>query len=403
MAGAASTSSGRTVQQETNQLPIQKAATSNPPTVRFSDLPRDILYTIVSKLPPKEFGRTSILSKEWRCMWQVCPRLTFDSTEICKCDVGDIACKHTWRFVHGVNRVLINSWVSFAISSRTKNLALDLKPTGWWEHNDRYMFPFHLLNRPSGGTLCLQNLQLSFVSLRPPLHFKGFPNLRKLHLQVTHVSSKDLQHVLSHCCNVEWLHLDRWFIHDELIVATPLPRLRYLSASYCKLTKMEFSVVNLLTFEYASAKIEFNLNVFQHVIVLSLNGIPAGQNLTLKLTYGLTFPKKQWLWDNPLKFCNRRHLQLLVVIIDVDEILCSSTSFLRATPSIEKLEVHSRGQLEFLLHFVENAHGLEVVGVYYLGFINKVFRPPFGFEEAKQTIRNRLSAVASQNVKLDVI
>lgn len=53
--------------------------------------------------------------------------------------------------------------------------------------------------------------------------------------------------------------------------------------------------------------------------------------------------QKQWLWDNPLKFTNLKHLQLLMLIIsdeDADKVLCSLALFLRATPFIEKLEVH---------------------------------------------------------------
>jgi hypothetical protein len=60
------------------------------------------------------------------------------------------------------------------------------------------------------------------------------------------------------------------------------------------------------------------------------------------MTYMLCFLfQKQWFWDNPLKFTNLKHLQFLMFISseDVDKILYS-LAFLRATPLIEKLEVH---------------------------------------------------------------
>ncbi|KAJ1286014.1 hypothetical protein BS78_03G321400 [Paspalum vaginatum] len=455
-------------------------------TIRFNDLPRDILYTIVSKLPTKEFVRTKILSRKWRRMWpNMCPRLTFDAKMHDTC-VDAETHRHVWcRFLgevhpmtwmnHGEKVVEtlevrvdlidddmeqhIDSWVAIAASSRTKNLTLDLKPWSWWHYYGRpFEFPFHHFY---GRRLShLQHMQLSFVSLNLPPHFEGFPNLRKLHLMIPHMSSEELQRVLSHCYSLEWLHLDRCFLHDqELTVASPLPRLLYLKATYCESTRMEFNAMNLVTFEYTgsytpirlvhslklqSANIVFNRGVFQHALVSLLNGIPVVQKLTLRLPLKLTFLEKQWLWDNPQKFSNLKHLQLLMRV-EPDKILYSSASFLRATPFIEKLEVHylctstwfeeagpykkddlreckyeylkniwitgfeaSRGQLEFLSHVVENADALEVLRVYIGLYPRERYWPcggnePAKAEEAKQKARTHLSAVLSHNVSFEFI
>ena len=110
---------------------------------------------------------------------------------------------HTGRFIHEVNAVLqkhhgkvvetlevrmdlvdsllvhhLNNWVSFAASSGTKNLTLDLKPAEFYckPQLDRYVFPFQLLD--SGSISRLQHMQLSFVSVKPPSHHSGFPNLK---------------------------------------------------------------------------------------------------------------------------------------------------------------------------------------------------------------------------------
>ncbi|WVZ88139.1 hypothetical protein U9M48_034688 [Paspalum notatum var. saurae] len=431
-------------------------------------------------------------------MWQTCPALTFKLRE-CGVD-GGLRYKHVWRFIDEVDNVLqehrgkvietlqvkvnyvvrgvvrvrfpdyaINDLVHFAITSRTKILALDLKPpSGWWIYgsDDRYLFPFHLFDDDT-STPCLQNLQLSFASLNPPPppQYKGFPNLRKLHLQVSHVGSKDLQRVLSHCCNLEWLHLDRCDIHndDELAVAAPLPRLRYLRVSYCrKLTKIEFNAVNLVTFEYGGdlmpihlvhsmklqgANIKCGNDVLQHMLVPLLKGIPSVQNLTLNARLGLPLLEKHyWLRDSLLlKFSNLRHLQLVMFILDkdVEHILYSSVSFLKATPFIEKLEIHFRGvytwfdqagpsredligqckcnnyylksiwitgfkalkgQLEFLLHAVENAQALEVLRVETERRCPpSLHRQYEEAEEAKQRARASLNTVLSQDVAFDVI
>lgn len=280
------------------------------------------MYRIASKLPPKEFARTSVLSTDWfrGCMRSACPRLTFDVVAMCKCEMEDLLYTHVWQFVSEVNGVLrkhhgkvvetlqvkinlersilaphIDTWVGFAANSRTKNLVLDLKPVRFFEHDYRYPFPFQLFDRESISRL--QHMQLSFVSLDPPSQFKGFPNLRKLHLQTVQVNRKDLEHVLSHCCILEWLCIDRCRLDDELTVDSPLPRLLYLRVEFC-LTKIRFNAVNLATFEYngsfipidlvqsfklQSANIKFfSYDIFQQRTLISLlNGLPSVQSLTL--------------------------------------------------------------------------------------------------------------------------
>ncbi|WVZ88129.1 hypothetical protein U9M48_034680 [Paspalum notatum var. saurae] len=486
----------------TNDNNPTAAASRQPTAVQFNHIPRDILYTIASKLPPKEFVRTSVLSRAWRRpTWQTCPRLTFRLRE---CDIDRAFWyDHVWRFIDDVDIVLrehrgkvvgtlrvqvesivgfvpvrfpysaIDNLVRFAIASRTKNLALDLKPPTRWRTygaDDRYPFPFHLFDDDTMSTPCLQNLQLSFASLKPPppSHYKGFPNLRKLHLQASHVGSKGLQRVLSRCCSLEWLHLDRCHIHDdvdddELAVAAPtLPRLRYLRVSYGKLTKIEFNAMNLATFEYngdfapihlihstklQGANIRYNTEIFQeHTLVPLLKGIPRVQNLTLNARLGAIplLEKRYWLQDSPLlKFSNLKHLQLIVRIChreDFKHILYSSSSFLKATPFIEKLEIHFRsiygwfdevgpsredlgqckcnnylksilitgfralkGQVEFLLHAVETAPALEVLRVEIDRYPSSLHQQCEEAEEAKQCARTSLSSVLSQDVTFDVV
>ncbi|TVU06689.1 hypothetical protein EJB05_49913, partial [Eragrostis curvula] len=132
------------------------------PSIRLEDLPQDVLYKIVSKLPSKEIARTRVLSSEWRCVLSTFPRLTFDGVAMCKCDRAHLQ-QHIGKFIHEVNAVLqkhggmvvetlevrinfidnllirhLNNWVGFAVSSQTKNLTLDLKPDRFWDYNDSY-------------------------------------------------------------------------------------------------------------------------------------------------------------------------------------------------------------------------------------------------------------------------
>lgn len=255
-------------------------------------------------------------------MWSMCPRLTFDGVAVCKCNRYDLN-QHTLQFIHEVNAVLqkhhgvivetlevridflnsvlvhhLNNWIDFAVASRTKNLTLDLKPERLWRYinNDRYVLPLEQFDNLSISRL--QHMQLSFVSIKPPAHFKGFPNLRKLHVQFLHVSRKDLEHILSHCSSLVWLHIDKCNLYDCLTVDTPLSNLLYLHIELCELTRIKFHAVNLTTFVYEgkcipidlshslklhSANIQFHRPVFQRSVMSLLNGLPMVQNLTFHI------------------------------------------------------------------------------------------------------------------------
>jgi hypothetical protein len=216
----------------------------------------------------------------------------------------DLLYTHVWQFVSEVNGVLrkhhgkvvetlqvkinlehsilaphIDTWVGFAAISRTKNLVLDLKPVRFLEHDYRYLFPFQLFDRESISRL--QHMQLSFVSLDPPSQFKGFPNLRKLHLQTVQVNRKDLEDILSHCCILEWLCLDRCRLDDELTVDSPLPLATFeYQGSFIPIDLVQ-------SFKLQSANIEFFENaIFQHRMLISLlNGLPSVQSLTLNVRF----------------------------------------------------------------------------------------------------------------------
>ncbi|TVU06489.1 hypothetical protein EJB05_49708, partial [Eragrostis curvula] len=182
-----------------------------------------------------------------------------------------------------------------------------------------------------------------------------------------------------------------------------------------------------------NAYIRFREAVFQHAVTSLLSVLPYVQNLTLRIAG--PHLEKQWLWDNPLKFSHLRHLQLFFSSYpkDVERVLYL-VSLLKATPFIEKLETHfsgyplwladvgprrqelgqckynylknvyvtgfkgATGQVEFLLHVLENAAALEVVTVHTNQKASKEFSPYGGdgppFEEAKRIALTSLSSIA---------
>lgn len=192
----------------------------------------------------------------------------------------------------------LNSWIRFAMSSRTKNLAFDLAPPYRFPKcRDNYRFPFELLDKESVS--CLRCLQLSFVCFEPPpSRFTGFPNLRKFDLHLLKTTSHNLENILCNCCNLEWLSIVSCDLDDELkVVQRPLSHLQYLRVKYCRFTKIEFHAAKLSTFVYVgdcipialhhapemeNAEICFRGSTFRRGTAVVLNGLPHVQNLTLK-------------------------------------------------------------------------------------------------------------------------
>uniref|UniRef100_A0A0E0KR57 F-box domain-containing protein n=1 Tax=Oryza punctata TaxID=4537 RepID=A0A0E0KR57_ORYPU len=385
------------------------------PNLQFEDLPVDLICTILSKLPQKEAIRMSVLSSKWRYMWTLRSKISLDGGAVCGSRKRGQN-KYCQRFINNVKKVLqnhqgkmveafgikfeldsilvdhLNKWVSFAVSARTKHLSFDLAPIRFAHRDDRYIFPFEILD---SGSICrLQHLQFSFVSLQPPSWFGGFPNLRKLELNLVHVTRKELENMLCNCCCLEWMSMVRCHLKDELRIelhATKLSTFIY---------EGEFVPIVLNhTSKLVNAHIFFFDAIFHHAVASLFHGLPNVHKLTL------CFPdlqlEKLWSFDKSLKFSCLKHIQLFAHILShgSDKILYLAY-VMRAAPFIEKVEVHfasghslwfaqegplrhelghgeykylknlcvtgfkgARGQLEFLFHVVENATALEVITV----------------------------------------
>uniref|UniRef100_A0A0E0HMF0 F-box domain-containing protein n=1 Tax=Oryza nivara TaxID=4536 RepID=A0A0E0HMF0_ORYNI len=406
--------------------------------VRFEDLSEDMQNMIFSKLPLKETVRTSVLSSKWRHLWKISPKLRFDGSTMRgeymleklvgnvnatlkqqrgrMAEALEVKLEFQSRLVAftGEKSILVdhlNNWVGSAASSCTTSLALDLAPKEFRDRHDRYMFPFELLDGKAAS--CLQQIQLSFVSLKPPTQFSGFPKLKKLSLHLVQVIAKDLQGLLSSCSNLEWLSIFRCNLNDdELKVDCALSRLLYLRIANCEISKIEMYAPKLKTFIYEGAQLPVDpiqaqeLEVadivfkgditFQYALTVLPVVFPCVQNLTVHANFGLQFP---WLLSTKSKFIQLKYLKLLLPQCsgDMDNIVYLA-SFLKAAPLLEVLEIHFnvpgyedagipvlrslpkcpyknlksiyitgfrglKGQAEFLVHAVENAPALEVLTI----------------------------------------
>jgi len=179
----------------------------------------------------------------------------------------------------------LNNWISFAVSSLTKNLALDLLPAEFIGEEDMYIFPVELFD--SASISRLQHLQLSCVSFKPGSQFMGFPNLKKLDLQLFSVSRNNLEDMLAGCSTLTWLSLSRCCMKDELTVKQPLDRLMYLCIVDCSITKIELQAENLKTFEFNGARVPIDLGQVKQLETAQvyLYGLTLNYALTV-LPYG---------------------------------------------------------------------------------------------------------------------
>lgn len=211
---------------------------------RISELPEDILLTVLFQLEMKEAAKTSILSKRWRYIWTYWTDLDFDIIKIIPDGIyrGPKLIEEM-KYVNWVNQVIrlhrgqsinkfrvhfgffkghmrhIDTWVKFALTKKVKNLELKLDP-GWKAY-----------------------------TLKPSLFESGISFLTSLRLVDVDVSGELLEFVLSECRNLEQLFVE----YSDALVSLKVAsfKLKQLAIRDCvSLEKLEIDAVNLSHLDY---------------------------------------------------------------------------------------------------------------------------------------------------------
>ncbi|KAG2316693.1 hypothetical protein Bca52824_019815 [Brassica carinata] len=197
---------------------------------RISELPEALLVQILSLLPTtKHVIVTSVLSKGWRSLWKMVPRLVFASPNQKYEDnvISTSLLSHEAPVIESLRLRLvrdarymgdIRAWLGIAFARHVRELVLDV--------NFRVSFPGSMFCSASSlETLILKNS--IHVDVPCPVSMKS---LKTLHLHdVTYKDDESVRNLLSGCPCLEDLLVYRGYsIHDAkifIIVALSLKRL----------------------------------------------------------------------------------------------------------------------------------------------------------------------------------
>ncbi|OMO79499.1 hypothetical protein CCACVL1_13641 [Corchorus capsularis] len=339
---------------------------------RLSELPDELLVSILSGITMKEAARTSVLSHRWEKLWTFYPCLDLDGSKRLDNflsqirDIGpgitserrnEILDIQRGGYINWVNHILessqlhvvdefkvqfdlderykpdIDKWVRFALEKKVKRFELDFS-----SYKDRVHYMGHY------------NYPLSLEAL--PLPSSIF--LTSLILKMVAVSDQVLENFISNCPFLESLCVggSRSLVH--LRVPGSSLCLKYVEVTYCKnLKSLELHAANLLSLKYTglSTAISF-MNIpnlvelcvggkyqqyFVHNLPILSKSFSQLQKLALDLDikpYFLHMRNIKW-FQNPI-LSQLKQLELHVVASDVQSLLLYSP-LIEACPSLNRL------------------------------------------------------------------
>lgn len=199
---------------------------------RISNLPDELIVSILMCLPIQDAARTSVLASCWSDYWHNIPHLIFDrsfrnsmgnqQTDIVIGRIGEIVSAHRrpiLKFSLSLPGLLsypeINPVINQVLQSGVQEFTLH--PPGYQHHtlpSELYFYPL------------LTRLSLHRCLFEPPPTFIGFPKLISLVLYDVHITSAALAYLISICPRLERLT----FENSDMVeyVAIVAPKLEYI-------------------------------------------------------------------------------------------------------------------------------------------------------------------------------
>ncbi|GMP23446.1 hypothetical protein CsSME_00001043 [Camellia sinensis var. sinensis] len=224
---------------------------------QISELPNDLIAPILSCLTLKEALRTSIVSKQWRCLWTSVSSLNFDANETLDIIAANPELRDAERskYINFVNHVVkhhrgltinefkicfdldetsnddIEGWVQFAMRKEVQWLVLDLSENGESirKHSQNCTFPLRLvegMQHCNFGFKSLKSLSLKWVNINGQvfeyfLYLNNVPMLKMLYIGKGDSGLKNDIFTQLSCCHsqLEFLALD--MLHPERTMKLP--------------------------------------------------------------------------------------------------------------------------------------------------------------------------------------
>ncbi|XP_047341290.1 F-box/FBD/LRR-repeat protein At1g13570 [Impatiens glandulifera] len=199
----------------------------------ISDLPQNIIETILTKLPIEDAVRSSLLSSTWRYRWANLTDIVIDdacaglSTEKGLIEEKVVKFITHFLFLHNgpihkfslssmylQNSPDVDQWLLFLSRKGIKELVLELGE-GEWFRAPSCLFACQKLTR----------LELIRCELDPPPNFRGFSCLKYLNLQQVLISPEMVESLISNCPLLENLTLSYF---DSLALTVRAPNLKHL-------------------------------------------------------------------------------------------------------------------------------------------------------------------------------
>jgi len=153
----------------------------------------------------------------------------------------------------------LDMWIRFAAAAKAKIIDINL----WSKRyiggpiKEQYLFPLENLGAQDGPFI--QALFLTDISIKPHLDMRGFTKLRRLLLDLVHITG-DLPGLLSNCCSLEDLELIACSGVTDLNIPHRLDKLRHLLISHMDIQMVDFHVTGLAHFEYKGGVIPIQLH-----------------------------------------------------------------------------------------------------------------------------------------------
>ncbi|KAL3827941.1 hypothetical protein ACJIZ3_016743 [Penstemon smallii] len=256
----------------------------------ISQLPDDILCSILGRLSIIEVVRTSILSRKWMNLYKIIPHVTFAHATFCSGVHSSSVVLQ--KMVEGVDAFLEHysgpKLVSFCLSFRFTEANINILKK--WMRSLSILrleklelmvchatgpvplFSWHLLSEASS----LNFVGLHGFYLQPELRNQSYNPIKIIELHRSTLAPGGLECILSSCPSLESLTISKCFHPSKLCILSPkLTFLRIELCFYSNLNDIELRAINLSTFEYIDCEMR----------TLKFTSVPSLESLYISL-YG---------------------------------------------------------------------------------------------------------------------